>query len=132
MKTVLALFLSLLFFGGVTLINPLVSDVPDEIIVSLKTGNSKTLAKYFNSNLELQILDDENVYSKSQAEIMIDKFFKENIPSGFSIIHQGGTSDAKYIIGNLTTSKGVYRVYFLLKESNGKPLIHELRIEENE
>ena len=132
MKIIIALFLSLVLFGGVSVFNTDGADIPEEIILSLKSGNSKTLAKYFNSNIELQILDDENVYSKSQAELIVGNFFKKNPPTGFNIIHNGGTQDAKYIIGNLITTQGTFRVYFLLKDKSGKPLIHELRIEENE
>lgn len=103
--------------------------VPDGIILALKSGNSKELAKYFNANIELQILEKENVYSKAQAELILKDFFSKNIPGGFTKIHEGGKEGAKYVIGNLTTSTGTYRVYFLLKEINGASLIHELRIE---
>ena len=104
-------------------------DIPEGIILALKTGNSKELAKYFNTNIELVILDKEDVYSKTQAELIVKDFFSKHSPSNFSILHQGGKQGAKYAIGNLTTSKGTFRVYFLLKISNEKPFIHQLRIE---
>ncbi|MFH2144345.1 MAG: DUF4783 domain-containing protein [Bacteroidota bacterium] len=103
--------------------------VPDGIFLALKSGNSKELAKYFNANIELQIIDKENVYSKAQAELILKDFFTKNSPNGFTKIHEGGKEGSKYVIGNLATSTGTYRVYFLLKESNSVSLIHELRIE---
>jgi hypothetical protein len=45
------------------------------------------------------------------------------------VIHQGGKEDARYAIGSLETDKETFRVYFLLKNKDNKPLIHQLRIE---
>ncbi|TKG94698.1 DUF4783 domain-containing protein [Puteibacter caeruleilacunae] len=106
-----------------------VAQVPDEIPLSLKTGNSKTLAKYFNTNVELVVLDNENIYSKSQAEQIIRNFFSSNKPSGFKMIHKGGKESSMYIIGNLTAGGKTFRVYALLKKMGGKSYIHQLRIE---
>lgn len=103
--------------------------VPNEIILSLKNGNSKVLAGYFNQNVELVVMDNDNVYSKAQAKQIVNNFFKSFIPEEFSILHEGGKEGAKYVIGNLVTSKGNFRVYFLLKKNSGKDYIHQLRIE---
>ena len=105
------------------------AQIPDEIIVSFKTGNSKTLADYFNQNIELVVLEDDNVYSKAQAQQIVAKFFGNNKPESFTVIHQGGKEDAKYVIGNLKTNNGSFRIYFLLKTSEKKNYIHQLRIE---
>lgn len=106
------------------------TQVPDEIIESLKTGNSKTLSKYFNQNVEMAVLENENVYSKAQAQQIVNKFFNSNSPESFNIIHQGGSEGDQYVIGNLVTNKGTFRVYFLLRKNNGKDYIIQLRIEE--
>ena len=105
-------------------------DIPKEIFLSLKTGNYDELSKYFNSSVELVILDNENVYSKAQAKQIMKKFYTNHKPSAFTKLHEGGKEGSKYVIGNLSTSTGKYRVYFLIKSKNGKALIHELRIEE--
>ncbi|MGQ7870543.1 DUF4783 domain-containing protein [Sunxiuqinia sp. sy24] len=105
------------------------AQVPDEVILSLKTGDASTLSNYFNENIELVVLDKDNVYSKEQAKQIVASFFSSNSPQRFAIIHQGGKEGARYAIGNLTTTKGVFRVYFLLKEKGQKDYIHQLRIE---
>ena len=73
------------------------------------------VAEYFNQNVELVVLDNDNVYSKAQARQIVSNFFKNFTPkpNGFSILHQGGKEGAKYVIGNLLTTKGNFRVYFL-------------------
>lgn len=106
--------------------------VPEQIIVSLKSGNSKNLSEFFNQNVELVVPESDNVYSKAQAQQIVGNFFSVYTPVGFNIIHQGGKEGAKYVIGNLSTKNGIFRVYFLLKQSEGKDYIHQLRIEKQE
>lgn len=131
MSTIKKITLSILFIAGfIVLSNQLKAQVPDEILQSLKTGNSKTLSEYFNQNVEMVVLENDNVYSKAQAQQIVNKFFSGNPPESFNIIHQGGKEGAQYVIGNLVTSKGTFRVYFLLKKNSGKDYIHQLRIEE--
>ena len=125
-KSLFILFLISLFTVST---NQLKAEVPNEIIESLKTGNSKTLSKYFNQNVELVVFENDNIYSKAQAQQILNKFFSNNLPESFSVIHQGGKVD-KYVIGNLVTNRGNFRVYFLLKKNEGKDYIHQLRIEE--
>lgn len=108
------------------------SQVPEEIILSLKSGNAKVLSGYFNQNVELVLLDSDNVYSKAQAQQIVSDFFSTNPPKSFLVIHQGGKEGAKYVIGNLGTKNDRFRVYFLLKKSDGKDYIHQLRIEKQE
>lgn len=105
------------------------AQVPEKIVLSLQTGNSKTLSDYFNQNVELVVLDNDNVYSKAQAKQIVTNFFSTYTPESFSIIHEGGKEGAKYVIGNLKTNNGSFRVYFLLKTDEGKEYIHQLRIE---
>jgi hypothetical protein len=126
-KTVFIFFIAVLMlaFGG----HKVSAQIPDGIIQSLKTGNEKTLAEYFNQNIELVVLDEDNVCSKAQAQQIVGKFFSDNSPEAFSINHQGGKEGAQYVIGTLLTGKGSFRIYFLLKKNEGKDYIHQLRIE---
>jgi hypothetical protein len=106
--------------------------IPEGIILSFRAGNASELSRFFHDNVELIILETENVYSRSQAEQILRKFFTENKPEGFRIIFEGGKENSRYGIGSLDTSKDSYRVYFLMKKQEGNPFIHQLRIEEEE
>ncbi len=105
------------------------AQVSNEILLSLQSGNAKVLSRYFNENVELVVLDNENVYSKAQAQQIVGNFFSNYPPEGFNIVHDGGKEGNKYFIGTLSTKKGNFRVYFLLKQNEGKDYIHQLRIE---
>lgn len=107
------------------------ADIPDALVVAIRAGNSRELARYFNANIELVIQKKEGVYSKSQAEQIVKDFFSRHVPSGFTVIHRGGKDGSRYAIGNLHTSSGVFRVYFLIKSSNNELYIHQLRIEDD-
>ncbi|MCB9255890.1 MAG: DUF4783 domain-containing protein [Chitinophagales bacterium] len=99
---------------------------------ALQSGNTSELGKYFDGNVELTILNTEAVYSKSQAEMVIKNFFSSNSPKSYKVVHNGDSgSGAKYQIGELTTSGGVYRTYVYAKEKMGSMLIQEIRIEKN-
>src|SRR5690554_6267672 len=82
------------------------AQVPEQIIISLKSGNAKILSEFFNQNVELVVPDSDNVYSKAQAQQIVGNFFSIYTPVSFSIIHQGGKEGAKYVIGNMGTKTG--------------------------
>jgi len=108
-------------------------EIPRDISIAFKVGNAEELARFFNNTIELVILDKEDVYSKLQAQQIIDNFFTDHFPKSFEIIHQGGKEESKFAIGKLVTFSGTFRVYFLLKLKDDQPFIHQLRIEqENE
>jgi len=106
--------------------------IPNGISLSFEAGNSGELSKFFHSNVELIILDKEDVYSRPQAELIIRKFFSEHKPETFKIIFEGGKENSRYAIGRLQTTETKYRVYMLMKKQGESPLIHQLRIEEEE
>ncbi|WP_158865092.1 DUF4783 domain-containing protein [Maribellus comscasis] len=107
------------------------AQVPDEIVLGFKKGDVKILSRYFNQNVELIVLENEKVYSKAQAQQIVGNFFNNYFPEEFTVIHNSNSNKegAKAVIGKLITAKGNFRVYFLLKQNDGKEYIHQLRIE---
>ncbi|MBN1597913.1 MAG: DUF4783 domain-containing protein [Bacteroidales bacterium] len=106
-------------------------DVPQGIISAFYTGNSSKLSEYFNQTIELTLFDKEEIYSKTQAEIIMRDFFTQNKPTQFKIIHQGGKEHTSYAIGNLICASKKFRVTLLLKTENSSVYIHQLRIEKD-
>ena len=104
--------------------------VTDKISETINKGDAKALSEYFNTNVELVILDKEDIYSKAQAKLIMQDFFQKHPPKSFVVQHRGGPDDAKYCIGIYTSNNERYRIYFLVKTSNNKSLIHLFRIEE--
>ncbi len=105
--------------------------IPRNIPVALKSGNSSTISGYFNEDVELTILGKEGIYSKTQAEQIIKDFFIHHKPKNFNLLHEGGKSGSHYAIGELDTDNETYRVYFLIKIINNQSFINQLRIEKD-
>jgi hypothetical protein len=120
------LVLTFLMHGGVSVNS---DEIPRDIAIAFKVGTAKELSRYFNENLELSVTGKEDIYSRSQAERIMDDFFTKYVPKSFEFIHQGGKENAQYAIGKLETFNGNFRVYMLLKKKDGNLLIHQLRIE---
>ncbi len=102
-----------------------------DITKALGSGNTAALASMMDTEVELSLLGDENLYSRDQARQKLETFFASNPPSGFSQVHQGSSKsdNAEYCIGNLTTSTGVYRLYIYVVKKGDKMVLQELRFD---
>lgn len=105
-------------------------DVLTEISAALGRGDAAGLALYFPASVGISVLQKAPVYySKQQAQQVLTDFFEKNKPRKFEKAHAGGQSNAQFTMGDLTTSSGVYRVTFFLKEVNGQTQIQNLIID---
>lgn len=107
------------------------ADVFDQVGAAIRSGDARMIARFINTNVDLTIVNQEDVFSKAQAEMVLKDFFAKNTPRSYTIIHQGVSKEgAKYAIGTLITVQGqTYRTYFFVKEVNGASYIQELRFE---
>lgn len=102
-----------------------------QITSALGKGNAEALGPFFDSNVEISILDDVDIYDKGEAVSAVKSFFASNAPKGYSQVHEGTSKgkDSRYVIGKLETSTGAYRVYLYLKSSGDQEIIQELRFD---
>ena len=106
--------------------------LPSDVINGLKSGKAEVVSKYFRNTVELIIDNQENIYSNTQAQLILKDFFKKNPPQAFNVLHEGGKGESKYVIGSLKTTQGNFRITIFLKLNDNKPYIHQLRIEKVE
>lgn len=106
-------------------------DIYENIGASIGSGNAKSLAAYFDNNIDLTIISQESMYSRVQAESIVRDFFAKNPAKSFTIIHKGASKEGTlYAIGNFTTTQGkVFRTSFFLKQVGSNYIIQELRFE---
>jgi len=104
-------------------------DVFDDIANAIRSGDSKSISRYFDTTVDLTIIDQEEVYSKVQAEQIMRDFFSKNTPKSFAIIHKGESREgARYAIGSMVTAQGItYRTYFYIKQQGSTVIVKELR-----
>ncbi len=103
-----------------------------DIHKALNTGSPQKLSAFFAESIDLTILDEEDVYSKKQAEQIIKKFFTNHVISSYEVVHTGSAKDGSFFeIGILHTKKKNYRTYFVLKGKLENQKIHQFRIEDD-
>ncbi len=111
----------------------LVADIPDDVAAAIRTGDAHKVAGYFADNVDLKVLEQENIYSKAQAELILDDFFVKHPVKGFTIVHKSvPKNDSQFAIGTLETTNGKYRVHYLMKTIIGKTSVTQFRIENSD
>lgn len=105
-------------------------DIIDGLSAHFKTGNSKEIAASFSPSVDLIIIDEEDVYSKAQAEQILRSFFSKYPPAKSAVIHRLNTNpNYRYGALSLATKNGTFRVSVTMKKSGTAFFITELRIE---
>jgi len=91
-------------------------DVIDDIASAIRSGNPKNISKFFIENIDLKVIDQDDVYSKQQAEMILKDFFSKHAVKSFTVAHKSEPKNgSQYVIGTLETSNGKFRTYFLIK-----------------
>ncbi len=123
-----------LIFCLLMVVSPTINELPDltGITTALRSGDAESLASFFDEEVELALLDEEDVYDKDDAKNLVAEFFKSHTAKSFSQVHKGTSKgeDSHYVIGDLSAGTETYRIYIYLKEIDGQYKIQELRIEE--
>lgn len=119
-----------MFFLAVIPIKASEKDIVDDLASYLQASNTRELSKHFASTVELIILNEENVYSKAQAEIILKDFLYKHKPSSAKIVHRLDSNPSyRLAVIELSTENGNFRTTISLKDTGGKFLITEMRIE---
>ncbi len=106
------------------------NDVIDDIASCIKSANTKELSKYFSSTVNMTLLNDEGMYSRVQAEIILREFFARNPPSQVKIAHRlDSNPNFRYVVLNLETAKDTFRVSYKLTNNDNAFLVTEFRVE---
>jgi len=108
----------------------LFADPIDNVADLIRQGNIRELANLFAQSVSVTILDDENTYTKPQAEGVLERFFNQNKPKGVKILHKITSNPSyKFGVAIVTSDKGTFRIAYTLKETNGSFLLIEMRVE---
>ena len=107
--------------------------VMSQIKAAIKSMNASALASHFSDRIDLETPGIDGSYSKNQAEVIINDFFKKEPLKSFTINHQGSSNDgSKYMIGiYINKFDKEYRVYILIKISGDNFKINQLQFEED-
>jgi hypothetical protein len=110
---------------------PLQSDpVYNSIERSFNANTTTEIASLCKDKLLLTILGKENIYSVSQANLVLKDFFTAHPDGTFKFTFKGKESEnGSFSIGTYETKTGDFRITIHLKRYNGNFRIESLSIE---
>ena len=101
-------------------------DISDDITAALKQGNSSALVKNFAEKVSLKVLNQEDLLSKAQAQVVIEDFFTKHKVKTYQTSHTSvANGNQQFITGSLETNNGKYRISILVRGN----VISQFRIE---
>lgn len=125
-----------MFFTLITVLNlffnsePQQKDTFDTLSGYFKNSGSKEIAAYFSPLIEMNILSDENEYSKAQAELILRDFFQKNKPVSVRVIHRlSSNPNFRFAVLSYQTDSEKFRVSVSMSREGEKFLIKVIRIE---
>lgn len=108
-------------------------DVVESLAGYVRSSNSSDLSTYFSSVIELSMLNDEDKYSRAQAELILRSFFFRHKPVSVKIIRRINPN-ANYIFAvfSFLTKTDKFRFTISLRNQDDKFLVREIRIDYDE
>ena len=85
----------------------------DPISNAVAMGNAELLTEYFAEEVELVVEEEEDIYTRQEAQEIIEKFFQKYPVSSYRILHNGESSSGEhtYMIGRYRSPEAVFRIY---------------------
>ncbi|MBD3629175.1 MULTISPECIES: DUF4783 domain-containing protein [Cyclobacterium] len=78
---------------------------------AFQEGSFKDISRFFDDRVEISLDNDKGDYSRSQAEIVLRDFFRNNPVENFELQQEGQTANhLSYLIGTYHSLKMSYRV----------------------
>jgi hypothetical protein len=107
------------------------SAIDKQITTALSSGNANEISNYFNSRIDLAIPGSDDNYGKPQATKILQDFFVKFPVKSYKFTKQGNSNDGSlFSIGRLEAGNTAFRVYYLMKKTGDKYLIHQFQIQE--
>lgn len=129
MKLIFTLLFVLLTFCSTLRAQNSTDEVFHQIELAIKKGDATALSSYFNSMLDLTIIDKEQTYSSSHAMYVVKEFFMNYPVRSFSILHKGNSGDNVYAVGSYISTKGAFDTNIFIKKYGNAYKINQLRFE---
>jgi hypothetical protein len=108
---------------------PAGNEVQQAIVAGLKENRGEEITKHLNTLTDFDIPGNRGTFSKSQGGRLLQEFLQKNPVKACNVTNTGNSADGgEYTIGDLVAGGKNYRLYFVLKNVEGKWLIHIFKI----
>jgi ABC-type lipoprotein release transport system permease subunit len=119
-------FLSAIIIGLTVMMNIPFDDIQD----AFEKGDSATIIKNSGDKIFIQIGKKEGVYSHSQGEQVLKRFFEAHPATSFNFIYKGKSEGKNtFATGDYVTNKQTYKVSLKFKVFKENYLIESITIE---
>lgn len=126
-STLIMRLLFVVFLGLLSQVS-FAQDNAKAIVVAINQSNARDITQFFNDDTDITVLDEDE--SGDTGMVLISKFFSVNKTTSFSVKHEGTSKLGNtYIIGDLTTNTGKFRVTFFTKATDSEIEVIQFKIE---
>ncbi len=121
-----AIFLTFYFLNG-----GLSAQSQNKIFEYILSENYEAIQQSFTQQVDVCILSYEAMLGKNEAVARLKDFFTKNKPVQYTVRHKGSSRAnlSSYIVSDMYTQNGVFRLFLFLTENNGSIRVSEFRIE---
>lgn len=126
-KRHIVLFLFVLFFSITE--KAMAGNCIDVVSHAIEKNDVANLTSSIEGNVVLSLPGAQANYSSAQAEMLLSDFFRKMDVKHVTLHRRGETNLVQYAIGEITTTKGNFKLYISVKKTEGQCILKELRIE---
>jgi len=96
---------------------------------AFKDGKSAVLSTMMDREVDVAVPGASEKGNAAGAGSILAMFFKQNKPTGFTVVHHADKKENGFFVGKLPTSNGEFRVNVTYRVDGDKVLIQSIRIE---
>lgn len=101
----------------------------NHIATAFKKGDAASLQSSMDKEVEIVLPSVNKKCPSAEAVKLLNGFFQQNHPSGFSVLHQADKTETGFCVGKLASSGREFRVNITYSTQNNGILIQSIRIE---
>lgn len=110
-------------------INTSFEEVVKNASAALKEGNAKKLGAIFDNSVNLSVKREEGAYTKFQAELLLNDFFRINKVNELKEVQRANNASTSFVVFSLKANSKSYRVFLKFVQLNNEFKVAEIRIE---
>ena len=103
----------------------------EEVAAAFEQKDSEAIATFFRDHVQISICSKSGVYSQTQAEHILQDFFRKHPDAAYIMDHVGRSEKSgNYCVGTYKETDQTYRVTYLLQSNSEGAIIRNLSISE--
>ncbi len=102
---------------------------PEKLTKALQGGDATSLSEMFASNIDLTTPNNNGVYSKEQAKLVLENWFNSNKPSSVALAEEQNNGNSSKYVYSVSTSSGNVIITIIASINGSTISISEFKIQ---